>query len=113
MDCIVCHREKVYRTLPAGAGLVMKQWYENITDTPNKLIPDVCVMGGSRTGDEMTHVWLAVTHLDVEGCENIAAERKTQTERSLIGPAEGSSFSSKTLKRPSRLTAINMKIISR
>jgi len=32
-------------------------------------------MGGSRTGDEMTHAWLAITHLDDEGFEQLKAQR--------------------------------------
>ena len=42
-------------------------------------------MGGSRTGDEMTHAWLAITHLDDEGFEQLVAERKDKEERSLAG----------------------------
>jgi len=42
-------------------------------------------MGGSRTGDEMTHAWLAITHLDDEGFEQLVAERKEKEERSLAG----------------------------
>ena len=33
------------------------------------------VMGGSRTGDEMTHAWLAITHLDEEGYNKLLEER--------------------------------------
>jgi glutamate/tyrosine decarboxylase-like PLP-dependent enzyme len=33
------------------------------------------VMGGSRTGDEMTHAWLAITHLDDEGYNKLKQER--------------------------------------
>ena len=32
-------------------------------------------MGGSRTGDEMTHAWLAITHLDEEGYNKLLEER--------------------------------------
>ncbi|MFT7470284.1 MAG: hypothetical protein ACI8XU_000172, partial [Kiritimatiellia bacterium] len=38
-----------------------------------------------RTGDEMTHAWLAITHLDDEGFEQMVAERKDKEERSLAG----------------------------
>ncbi|PCJ27062.1 MAG: hypothetical protein COA96_03875 [SAR86 cluster bacterium] len=71
--------------LPAGAVLVLKQWYDNTAANPNNPDPDMYVMGGSRTGDEMTHAWIAVTHLDDEGFEEIAAERKAKEERSLAG----------------------------
>jgi hypothetical protein len=43
------------------------------------------VVGGSRTGDEMTHAWIAVTHLDDEGFEIMVAEREAKQKRSLAG----------------------------
>ena len=84
------HHSHIYEAdvaplLPAGAVLVLKQWYDNTADNPNKPDPDMWVMGGSRTGDEMTHAWLAVTHLDDEGYEQLVAERREKEERSLAG----------------------------
>ncbi|PCJ27063.1 MAG: hypothetical protein COA96_03880 [SAR86 cluster bacterium] len=84
------HHSHIYDTdvaplLPAGAVLIIKQWYDNTSANPNNPDPDVWVMGGSRTADEMTHAWIAVTHLDDEGFEKIAAERKVKEERSLAG----------------------------
>ena len=61
--------------LPAGAVLVIKQWYDNTASNPNNPDPDQWVYGGSRTGDEMSHAWIAVTHLDEEGFERLQAER--------------------------------------
>jgi mono/diheme cytochrome c family protein len=61
--------------LPAGAVLVIKQWYDNTANNPNNPDPDQWVYGGSRTGDEMSHAWIAVTHLDEEGYEELLAER--------------------------------------
>ena len=61
--------------VPTGAVLVLKQWYDNTTDNPNNPDADQWVYGGSRTGDEMTHNWLAVTHLDDEEFERLSAER--------------------------------------
>ena len=61
--------------LPAGAVIVLKQWYDNTANNPNNPDPDMWVMGGSRTGDEMTHAWLAITHLDDEGYEKLKEER--------------------------------------
>jgi len=61
--------------LPAGAVLVIKQWYDNTADNPNNPDADQWVYGGSRTGDEMSHAWIAVTHLDEEGYEQALAER--------------------------------------
>ncbi len=71
--------------LPAGAVLVIKQWYDNTADNPNNPDPDQWVYGGSRTGDEMSHAWIAITHLDDEGYAELAAERKENEQRSLAG----------------------------
>ncbi|MDF1766926.1 MAG: cytochrome c [Gammaproteobacteria bacterium] len=62
--------------VPAGAVLILKQWYDNTEANPNNPDPDMFVMGGSRTGDEMTHAWIAITHLDDEGFDTLVAERK-------------------------------------
>jgi mono/diheme cytochrome c family protein len=70
--------------LPAGAVMVIKQWYDNTADNPNNPDPDQWVVGGSRTADEMSHAWIAVTHLDDEGYEKILAERKEQEQRSVV-----------------------------
>jgi hypothetical protein len=71
--------------LPAGAVMVIKQWYDNTAGNPNNPDPDQWVYGGSRTGDEMSHAWIAVTHLDDEGFDKLVAERKAAEERSLAG----------------------------
>jgi len=71
--------------LPAGAVLVLKQWYDNTANNPNNPDPDQWVYGGSRTGDEMTHAWLAITHLDEEGYRSLLAERLEREQRSLVG----------------------------
>ena len=66
--------------VPAGAVLVLKQWYDNTDKNPNNPDPDLWVMGGSRTADEMTHAWLAVTHLDEAGYQALLAEREQGEE---------------------------------
>ncbi len=71
--------------LPTGAVLIVKQWYDNTADNPNNPDPDQWVYDGSRTGDEMSHAWIAVTHLDDEGYENLLAERKQKEQRALAG----------------------------
>jgi len=67
--------------VPAGAVLVMKQWYDNTSNNPNVADPDQWVDGGSRTADEMSHAWIAVTHLDEEGYQELLAEREANEER--------------------------------
>lgn len=69
--------------LPAGAILVMKQWYDNTSDNPNVTDPDQFVVWGSRTGDEMNHFWIAVTHLDQEGYEKLLEERREREQRTV------------------------------
>jgi hypothetical protein len=71
--------------LPAGAVLVIKQWYDNTAANPNNPDPDQWVYDGSRTGDEMSHAWIAVTHLDDEGFEKLVAEREEKAQRSVAG----------------------------
>jgi mono/diheme cytochrome c family protein len=71
--------------VPAGAVLVIKQWYDNTANNPNNPDPDQWVYGGSRTGDEMSHAWIALTHLDDAGYEQLIAERKAKEERSVAG----------------------------
>ena len=64
--------------LPTGAVLVLKQWYDNTANNLNNPDPDMWVVGGSRTGDEMTHAWIAVTHLDEEKYQELITERNNK-----------------------------------
>jgi len=61
--------------IPAGAVIILKQWYDNTANNPNNPDSDFWVVGGSRTADEMTHAWLAITHLDEEGYNALVEER--------------------------------------
>ena len=69
--------------IPPGAVLITKQWYDNTAANPNNPDPDQWVADGSRTADEMSHAWIAVTHLDEEGYEELMEERETAEERSV------------------------------
>ena len=64
--------------VPAGAVLILKQWYDNTASNPNNPDPDQWVGYGSRTVDEMSHAWIAVTHLDEEGYQSLLEEREQQ-----------------------------------
>ena len=79
------YEPEVAPLLPAGAVLVIKQWYDNTADNPNNPDPDQWVYGGSRTGDEMSHAWLAITHLDDAEYERLLAERADREASSLAG----------------------------
>jgi glutamate/tyrosine decarboxylase-like PLP-dependent enzyme len=67
--------------VPAGAVLVLKQWYDNTAENPNNPDPEQWVAWGQRTADEMTHAWIAVTHLDEEGYQQLLEERRANEER--------------------------------
>ncbi|HSH76293.1 MAG TPA: hypothetical protein VLA09_11465, partial [Longimicrobiales bacterium] len=82
----VWHQSHIYGEdsaplLPAGAVLIMKQWYDNTENNPNVVDPDLWVDGGSRTADEMDHAWIAVTHLDEEGYQKLLEEREAAEQR--------------------------------
>ncbi len=69
--------------VPAGAILVTKQWYDNTENNPNNPDPRQWVGWGQRTADEMSHAWIAISHLDEETYQQLLAEREeqSQTER--------------------------------
>ena len=80
------HQSHLYESdvaplVPTGAVLVIKQWYDNTEGNPNNPDPDQWVDGGSRTADEMSHAWIAITHLDDEGYEKLVAEREAAEEQ--------------------------------
>lgn len=74
------HQSHIYEDdwaplVPTGAVLIIKQWYDNTAGNPNNPDPEQWVDGGSRTADEMSHAWLAVTHLDEEGYQELLDAR--------------------------------------
>jgi hypothetical protein len=82
----VWHQSHIYTSdsaplVPAGAVLIMKQWYDNTEGNPNVVDADMWVDGGSRTADEMSHAWIAVTHLDEEGYQELLEQRQANQER--------------------------------
>lgn len=79
------YEPEVAPLLAPGEVLVIKQWYDNTANNPNNPDPDQWVYGGSRTGDEMSHAWIAITHLDDEGYERLLAEREAAAQRTMAG----------------------------
>ncbi|MBM4184841.1 MAG: cytochrome c [Gemmatimonadetes bacterium] len=82
----IWHQSHIYAAdaaplLPAGAVLIMKQWYDNSANNPNVADPEMWVDAGSRTADEMDHAWIAVTHLDEEGYQELLEQRRANQER--------------------------------
>jgi mono/diheme cytochrome c family protein len=62
--------------VPKGAVLVITGYYDNTATNKQNPDPNQWVGLGSRTADEMSHAWIAVTHLDNEGYEGLVAERE-------------------------------------
>ena len=70
------YEDHVAPLVPANAVLVLTQWYDNSTNNKNNPDATVWVQSGSRTTDEMGHNWIAITHLDQTGYEELVAERE-------------------------------------
>jgi len=73
--------------VPAGAVIILTHWYDNTADNPNNPDPEQWVYRGGRTGDEMSHDWIAITHLDEEGYQRLKAEREAKARR--VAQADG------------------------
>jgi hypothetical protein len=73
--------------IPAGATLISTAWYDNTADNPRNPDPDQWVGAGQRTTDEMSHAWIAVTHLDDEGYDKLLAEREARDNSMMAGGA--------------------------
>lgn len=69
--------------LPTGAVLVTKQWYDNTEANPNNPDPRQWVGWGQRTADEMSHSWIAISHLDEETYQELA-ERQESRKRAQL-----------------------------
>ena len=76
--------DQVAPLIPTGAVVIMKQWFDNTSANPNNPDPDQWVDYGQRTADEMSHFWMAVSHLDDEGYEKIVEEREAAEEEQRI-----------------------------
>jgi hypothetical protein len=69
--------------IPAGATIILTAWFDNTENNPLNPDPDQWVGAGQRTTDEMSHAWIAVTHLDDEGYEKMLAEREKREQRNM------------------------------
>jgi hypothetical protein len=64
--------------VPKGAVLVITGYYDNTAGNKQNPDPDQWVGLGSRTADEMSHAWIAVTHLDDATYQKLVAEREAR-----------------------------------
>lgn len=69
------YEDDVAPLLDVGDQLILTGWYDNTENNRYNPDPDQWVGIGDRTADEMSHAWIAVTHLDQEGFERLEAER--------------------------------------
>jgi hypothetical protein len=67
--------DEVAPLLPTGTVIIMTGWYENTAHRP-LVDPEVWATRGSRSFDEMSHAWIAVTHLTEEGYDHMAQDRE-------------------------------------
>ena len=65
--------EYYQKSLDASEEIITSGPYTLYRQNPD---PDQWAGPGSRTTDEMSHAWIAVTHLDQEGYERLLAERE-------------------------------------
>jgi hypothetical protein len=65
--------------LPTGTVIVMTGWYENTEQNP-LTDSEAWYARGSRTVDEMSHAWIAVTHLTEEGYQRLEKEREERAK---------------------------------
>jgi len=74
------YEDHVAPLLDVGDQLVITAWYDNTANNRYNPDPDQWVGIGDRTADEMSHAWIAVTHLDQEGYERLLAEREAMDQ---------------------------------
>lgn len=72
------YQDDVAPLVPKGAVLVITGYYDNTAANKQNPDPDQWVGLGSRTADEMSHAWIAVTHLDDEAYTRLVAEREAR-----------------------------------
>lgn len=70
--------------IPAGATIILTSWFDNTENNPRNPDPDQWVGAGQRTTDEMSHAWIAVTHLDDAGYQKLLTEREERDQRSMV-----------------------------
>ena len=90
------YEDHVAPLVPTGAVLILTAWYDNTAENPYNPDPDQWVGIGNRTGDEMSHAWIAVTHLDEEGYQRLLAERQQNNPQPARGGRPGAANNTDT-----------------
>jgi hypothetical protein len=69
------YEDDVAPLIDVGDKVILTAWYDNTENNRYNPDPDQWVGIGDRTADEMSHAWMAVTHLDRDSFEKLKAER--------------------------------------
>ncbi len=72
------YEDEVAPLLPTGTVVVLTGWYDNSAENELTPDPEIWYARGSRTMDEMSHAWIAVTHLTEEGYQKLVEERESR-----------------------------------
>ena len=71
------YEDHVAPLLPAGTALIVTSWFDNTVNNPYNPDPDQWVVFGKRTVDDMSHMWIGITHFDdEEAFERLVRERE-------------------------------------
>ena len=72
------YEDDVAPLLPTGTVVVLTGWYDNTAENELTPDPEIWYARGARTMDEMSHAWIAVTHLSEEGYQRLVEERESR-----------------------------------
>ena len=84
------YEDDVAPLLPTGTVVVLTGWYDNTAENELTPDPEIWYARGSRTTDEMSHAWIAVTHLTEEGYQRLVEEREKRLASGDSGGSGGS-----------------------
>jgi hypothetical protein len=80
------YKEGVRPLLPKGTVLITTSVFDNTAANPTNPDPNQWVVAGSRTVDEMSHIWIGLTWFDSEEEFNkLVEQRKRQTATTTAG----------------------------
>jgi len=82
------YEDDVAPLVPVGGVIILTQWYDNTENNPNNPDPEQWVYRGARTTDEMSHAWMAISHLEQEDYDELKAKREAKKKAS-GGPTTG------------------------
>ena len=71
------YEDHVAPLLPTGTALIVTSWFDNTVNNKHNPDPDQWVVFGKRTVDDMSHMWIGITHFDSEeDFEGLVRERE-------------------------------------